>query len=118
MREHRFSWHIANREAIERDQRRSDRFWLGQGDRRQPLSRHQRDRLHLFEPFDAALCLARFGSLGTEAVDESLDALALGFLMGARRRIQGALLLAYLDEGIITAAVERELAMLQMQDGI
>src|SRR5262249_8736315 len=79
---------------------------------------HRRDRLHPLEHFQPALRLARFGSLVAEAVDESLDAFPRRFLLDALSLVERTFLLARLDEGVIAAGIEGQLAVLEMKDGI
>src|SRR5882762_1458853 len=79
---------------------------------------HRRDRLQLFEPLDPALRLACLGGLVAEAVDESLDALALGLLMRAHGGIERAFLLARFDENVVAAGIQRKLAVLEMENRI
>ena len=70
----------------------------------------------IFQHLHARLRLARLGGLGLEAVDEGLQALALVVLLlgvlGVEHLARGALLL----ERRVAAAVERQLAALEMQD--
>src|SRR5207245_346500 len=76
--EHGLAGLVADRDVIERDDRRRQRlFRLRKADLVHVL-RHQRgDRLHPLQHFDARLRLPRLRGLGLEAVDEGLQPLAL-----------------------------------------
>ena len=78
----------------------------------------RRDRLELGQQFDARLRLARLGGLGAKAVDEGLQPLALGLLLLGELEIERLALAALALEGGVAAAIERELAGLEVQDPI
>ena len=76
------------------------------------------DRLELGQPLHPRLRLACLRGLGPEAVDEGLQVLALGLLLLGELGQQAALLGELRGEGRIAAAIERELAAIEMQDVI
>jgi hypothetical protein len=115
--EHRGCRIVADGGVVDRDDRRRQQFFRrGKADLAHVLGHQRRDRLQPLQHLDAGLGLARFRGFGLEAVDEGLQAGALGFLaldgLGVEQLARGALLL----EGGVSALVERELAALQMQD--
>ena len=75
------------------------------------------DILHFRQQLHARLRLARLGGLGAEAVDESLQMLALVFLLLARLGGELLRLAPLLFKGGVVAAIELQLAALQMQVG-
>ena len=110
---------VADRDALEPQQRRRQRPWRrGQGEGRDPVLHHRRDRLELGQPLQPALGLGGLGRLGAEAVDEGLQVRPLGLLLGAHGRLQPQLLGAALLEVVVAAGVEVELAAGQMQGGV
>ena len=66
----------------------------------------------------ARLCLARLGGLGPEAVDEGLQPLALGLLPLGELEVERLALAALTLEGGVAAAVERELAGVEMENPV
>ena len=74
------------------------------------------DRLQLGEQLEARLGLARLGGLGAEPLDEGGEALALGVLLLGEAEIEGEPLVALALERGVVAAIEGELAAVEMQD--
>ena len=115
--QHRLFRIVADRDVVDRDDRRRQHLLRRREDDLAHILRHQRgDRLHPFQHFDARLGLAGLRGLGLEAVDEGLQALAfvglaLGVL-GIEHFARGALLF----ERGIGPLVERQLAAIEMQD--
>src|SRR6185312_5449874 len=66
----------------------------------------------------AALCLARFGRLGAEAIDEGLEPLALIFLARGERLLAREMLAPRAREVLIAAAIERQPLLAEMKDVI
>ena len=115
--EHRLFRLVADRDLVDRDDRRRQHFL---GRRKRDVAhvlRHQRgDRLHPLQHFHARLRLARLRGLGLEAVDKGLQPLALVGLplgvLGVEHFARGAL---FLERGV-GALVERQLAAIEVQD--
>ncbi len=82
------------------------------------VARGDLDRRHARQRLDAALRLARLARGGAEPVNECLDMLALGLLLGGERLDMRQALESGALEIVVVAAIEGELAMLQMQDAV
>ena len=80
--------------------------------------RDRGDRLELGEALDARLRLARLGGLGAEAVDEGLQVLALQLLLLGELGVEHLALGALALERRVAAAIERQLAAVEMQDRV
>ncbi len=96
--EHRGGRVIADRDIVERDDRRRQHlFRRRERNLLHVLGHQRRDRLHLFQHFDARLRLPGLGGLGFEAIDKILQPLAFRFLaldlLGVEQFAAGALLL-------------------------
>ena len=77
---------------------------------------HRRELFHAREHLHAALCLARLGGLGAEAVDERLQVLALALLLLVLALREHQALRALLLERRIVAGVAPELAPIDVHD--
>ena len=115
--QHRLFRIVADRDVVDRDDRRRQHLLRHRKRDFAHVLRHQRrDRLHPLQHLDAGLGLAGLRGLGLEAVDEGLQALALVGLalgvLGVEHFAHGALLF----ERGVGALVERQLAAIEMQD--
>ena len=108
---------IAGADILQRDHRRGEGL-LGprQAEGLNVAIDDHRDLAHFLKALHPRLSLAGLGGLGLEAVDEGLQVLAFRVLLfpgaGELHLLFGALL----GEGRIAAAVERELALVEVQD--
>src|SRR5207244_8712160 len=75
-----------------------------------------RRRTQALDRLQPALRLARLGGLVAEAVDEGLHVSARRILLGGGRGIEGPLLRQRLEEILVTAGIEPELAGIEMHD--
>ena len=76
----------------------------------------RRDKLHPLKRFHTRLRLFGFGGLGFEAIDKTLQMLALRRLLFRGSRLHGAFRGAGFGKCIIIALVEGQLLVLEMQD--
>src|SRR6185295_12858146 len=117
--QHRLARLVADRDSVKRDDRRRQRLCgRRKHDRANLVARDRDDRLHLGETLDARLRLPRLGRLGLEAIDERLQVLALGFLLFRMLGIERLLLGALARERRVAAAIEDELAAIDVQDPV
>ena len=107
---------IADRRAVHGDQRRRGFGRLGNADRSHELVGRHFDLRHLGQHLHAALRLRRLGRRRLEAVDEFLHVRARRVLFLGEGQVVGAGGGAGLDESIVAAGIELQLAPLQMQD--
>ena len=109
---------IADRRHVERDQRRLQLRRAGEVEAQARIVGQRGDRLHLRQHLGARLRLLGGRGAGAVAGDIVLQARALRVLRGLRRgelrRALGALAL----EAVIAAGVERDLAALEVEDGV
>ncbi len=116
--QHRLIGCIADRRHVERDQRRLQFAWRREVEAQAGIVGERRDRLHFCQHLGARLGL--LGSRGARAVagDIILQSSALRILgclgRGELRGAFGALAL----EVVIAAGVERDLAAIEMKDGV
>ena len=117
--QHRLARLVADRHAIERDDRRRERLGRRRDcDRPHLVLGDRRDRAQLGELLHARLRLARLAGLRLEAVDEGLQMLALGLLLLGDRGVERLTFGALARERRVAAAIERELAGIEMQDPV
>ena len=115
--QHRQTRLISDRDIVERyDWRRQGLRRRRDLDRPHFVGDQRRDRLELGQQFDARLRLTRLGCLGAKAIDEGLQPLALGVDPFGELEIKRLALAKLALESAVAAAVERELAGLQVQD--
>ena len=110
---------IAGGHIIHGDDRRG-RFLdrAGQAERRDIVLDHRGDGLHPLQHFQARLRLFGFRRFGAEAGDERLHMGALGRLLHLRLALQLQRLGALALELVIAAAVESQLLVFEVHDGI
>src|SRR4029077_3423518 len=70
------------------------------------------------QQLDSGLRLARLGGLGAEALDKSLQPLALGIHPLGELEVERLALAALTLEGAVAAAVERQLSGLEVENPI
>jgi hypothetical protein len=110
---------IPDARTVELQQRRRQRARRRrQGERRHPLLDHRRYRRELGQPLDPGLRLRRLAGLGAETIDEGLQVVAFGFLLGAGGRLQPRLFRTSFLEVVVAAGVEIKLAFVEVHDGI
>ncbi len=115
-REHRLARAIADRGAGQREERRAQLAGTGEIENEGRVIGHGLDRLHPRERLHAALRLARGVRLVAPAIDIGLQLLPLGLLAQALRFALRPTLAALALELIVAAGIERQLAVLQMED--
>ena len=76
----------------------------------------RRDLFHLFQHLDAGLCLFRLGGLGLEPVHEALQVGAARLLLAGLGDHDGTAFGALAGELVVGAGIERQLAVIEMQD--
>src|SRR5665647_1124145 len=115
--QHRAFRIVADRDIVDRDDRRRQHPLRHRKRDFAHVLRHQRgDRFHPLQHLDAGLRLAGFRSLGLEAVDEGLQALAfVGLALGVLGVEHFAHRALFFERGV-GALVERQLAAIEMQD--
>src|SRR5262249_43266555 len=110
---------VADRDVVERDDRRRQRLSRrGDLDRPHFLRDHRGDRFELGQELEARLRLARLGGLGAEPIGEGGAALALGLLLLGELEVERLALAALALEGGVATAIERELSPLEMENPI
>ena len=100
------------------DRRRHLLRRIGEGERHHRLVDDRGDRLELRQRLQPRLRLARLRRLVAEAVDEGLHVPALVVLLPLQLELQRLPLAPLPLEGIIAAAIERELALIEMDDAV
>ena len=115
--QHRLFRIVADRDIVDRDDRRRQHLLRHRKRDFAHVLRHQRgDRLHPLQHLDAGLRLAGLRGLGLEAIDEGLQALALVGLALGVLGIEHFAHRALLFERGVGSLVERQLAAIEMQD--
>ena len=116
IRQDRLARDVTDGDMFECQERRARFLRPRQPDRLHMFVERNVDRLHARQHLETALRLARFRRLVAEAVDEFLHVLARGFLLLRESLIERAACGACFHERVVIAAVERELAVLEVQD--
>ena len=110
---------IADRHILHRHDRRRRRLGRrGEVEGHHGIVGKGRDRLQPLQHLQPRLRLARLRRLVAEAVDEGLQVAALVVLPGLELQLQRLALAALAVEGIVAAAIEGELALVEMDDGV
>ena len=105
---------VADRQRLQRQDRRRQRIGLGKGESRDPPLHDPGDRLHAGQRLEPRLRLPRLAGLVAEAVDISLDVAPLGLLALGQRRLVFQTFAAGPLEGVVVAPVGHQLRRLQM----
>jgi hypothetical protein len=100
------------------DRRGEPAFRIGEMDRPAAFLGERCDRFHLLQHLQPRLRLACLGRLGAEPVDEGLQMLALFVLLFLGFLLQDHLFPPLTVETVITAAVEGQLALVEMGDAV
>src|SRR5581483_9584023 len=113
--QHRAFWRVADGDLVQGEERRREGAGIGKMKLHGRLALGERYRLELGQALQPALRLARLARLGAEAVDEGLEVLALGLLLGGKGLLARQRLAPGAQEGLVAAAVERKPPLAQMQ---
>jgi hypothetical protein len=107
---------VADRRGVEVDDRGRQLLGLGEGEGAQRRLLRAGDGRELLQHLETRLGLRGLRRLGAEPVDEALQMRAARLLLLGLRRLHGEPGRAGRGEGVVGALVERELAVLEVED--